>query len=225
MQWREKAISAGAQPTPVIDRFYFRSIYFREPSGVLFEIATLGPRLHRRRAARAPRREALAAARLRAPAGRGRAEPETGEEPAHAPGGVSGDFIWRDAGRTVVFRQDGYAGAPTVFRETASPFRAAEHAAGAGRPPRTGRGRRRGARGRAGWRSGGSRGAPRFGSLAAPGRPRRRPRDRHRQGGRLGQRRPGRGDPDHDVGRRDDRHPPPARRAEPGSAAWFGRRW
>ena len=42
-QWRERAISAGATPTPVIDRFYFRSIYFREPSGVLFEIATLGP--------------------------------------------------------------------------------------------------------------------------------------------------------------------------------------
>jgi len=41
--WREKAVSAGAQVTPVIDRFYFRSIYFREPSGVLFEIATLGP--------------------------------------------------------------------------------------------------------------------------------------------------------------------------------------
>ena len=34
---------AGAHPTPVIDRFYFRSIYFREPSGVLFEIATIGP--------------------------------------------------------------------------------------------------------------------------------------------------------------------------------------
>jgi glyoxalase family protein len=33
----------GARPTPVIDRFYFRSIYFREPSGVLFEIATKGP--------------------------------------------------------------------------------------------------------------------------------------------------------------------------------------
>ena len=31
------------QVTPVIDRFWFRSIYFREPSGVLFEIATLGP--------------------------------------------------------------------------------------------------------------------------------------------------------------------------------------
>ena len=41
--WRERAIAGGAQPTPVIDRFYFKSIYFREPSGVLFEIATLGP--------------------------------------------------------------------------------------------------------------------------------------------------------------------------------------
>ena len=35
----------------MIDRFYFRSIYFREPSGVLFEIATLGPGLRHRRAA------------------------------------------------------------------------------------------------------------------------------------------------------------------------------
>jgi len=43
MDWREKAVTGGAQPTPEIDRFYFRSIYFREPSGVLFEIATLGP--------------------------------------------------------------------------------------------------------------------------------------------------------------------------------------
>jgi glyoxalase family protein len=41
--WRERVLEAGASPTPVIDRFYFRSIYFREPSGVLFEIATLGP--------------------------------------------------------------------------------------------------------------------------------------------------------------------------------------
>jgi glyoxalase family protein len=41
--WRERVIAAGARPTPVIDRFYFRSVYFREPSGVLFEIATLGP--------------------------------------------------------------------------------------------------------------------------------------------------------------------------------------
>jgi glyoxalase family protein len=41
--WRERVLEGGAQPTPVIDRFYFRSIYFREPSGVLFEIATVGP--------------------------------------------------------------------------------------------------------------------------------------------------------------------------------------
>ncbi len=41
--WRERVASAGQRPTPVIDRFYFRSIYFREPGGVLFEIATIGP--------------------------------------------------------------------------------------------------------------------------------------------------------------------------------------
>jgi glyoxalase family protein len=41
--WRTRVADAGASPTPVIDRYYFRSIYFREPSGVLFEIATLGP--------------------------------------------------------------------------------------------------------------------------------------------------------------------------------------
>jgi glyoxalase family protein len=41
--WRERVRSVGMHPTPVIDRFWFRSVYFREPSGVLFEIATLGP--------------------------------------------------------------------------------------------------------------------------------------------------------------------------------------
>ena len=41
--WRDRVARAGMRPTPVIDRFYFRSVYFREPSGVLFEIATLGP--------------------------------------------------------------------------------------------------------------------------------------------------------------------------------------
>ena len=41
--WRDRVAEAGAHPTPVIDRFYFKSIYFREPSGVLFEIATVGP--------------------------------------------------------------------------------------------------------------------------------------------------------------------------------------
>jgi glyoxalase family protein len=41
--WRQRVVEGGAAPTPIIDRYYFRSIYFREPSGVLFEIATLGP--------------------------------------------------------------------------------------------------------------------------------------------------------------------------------------
>jgi glyoxalase family protein len=41
--WHERVASAGLRPSPIIDRFWFRSIYFREPSGVLFEIATLGP--------------------------------------------------------------------------------------------------------------------------------------------------------------------------------------
>jgi glyoxalase family protein len=41
--WRLRVVSAGARPTPVIDRFYFQSVYFVEPSGVLFEIATIGP--------------------------------------------------------------------------------------------------------------------------------------------------------------------------------------
>jgi glyoxalase family protein len=41
--WRDRVIAAGLQPTPVIDRFYFRSVYFREPGGVLFELATMGP--------------------------------------------------------------------------------------------------------------------------------------------------------------------------------------
>ena len=41
--WRDRVLRAGGRPTPVIDRFYFKSIYFREPSGVLFEIATIGP--------------------------------------------------------------------------------------------------------------------------------------------------------------------------------------
>ena len=43
LAWRERVSEAGADPTPVIDRFWFKSVYFREPSGVLFEIATMGP--------------------------------------------------------------------------------------------------------------------------------------------------------------------------------------
>jgi glyoxalase family protein len=42
-RWRERVLAAGAPATPVIDRFWFRSVYFREPSGVLFELATFSP--------------------------------------------------------------------------------------------------------------------------------------------------------------------------------------
>jgi glyoxalase family protein len=41
--WHDRVLEAGGHPTEIIDRFWFRSIYFREPAGVLFEIATLGP--------------------------------------------------------------------------------------------------------------------------------------------------------------------------------------
>ena len=41
--WQRRVEQARLGPTPVIDRHYFKSVYFREPSGVLFEIATVGP--------------------------------------------------------------------------------------------------------------------------------------------------------------------------------------
>jgi glyoxalase family protein len=42
-EWRERVAAFGLDVTPVIDRQYFESIYFREPGGVLFEIATDPP--------------------------------------------------------------------------------------------------------------------------------------------------------------------------------------
>ena len=43
LDWREVLVKSGRNVTPVIERKYFRSIYFREPGGVLFEIATDPP--------------------------------------------------------------------------------------------------------------------------------------------------------------------------------------
>src|SRR6185312_2851685 len=40
---RAELEAAGTGVTPVVDRQYFKSVYFREPSGVLFELATDGP--------------------------------------------------------------------------------------------------------------------------------------------------------------------------------------
>src|SRR4029078_358698 len=43
MRVRAKIEAAGDRATDVIDRFWFKSVYFKEPGGVLFEIATEGP--------------------------------------------------------------------------------------------------------------------------------------------------------------------------------------
>ncbi len=43
LEWREKLVEAGLSPTQVLDRNYFHSVYFREPGGVLFELATDPP--------------------------------------------------------------------------------------------------------------------------------------------------------------------------------------
>lgn len=42
-RWRESLYSLGLHPTDVIDRQYFRSVYFREPGHILFEMATDSP--------------------------------------------------------------------------------------------------------------------------------------------------------------------------------------
>ncbi len=43
LELREAVVHAGHDATPVIDRTYFHSVYFREPGGILFELATLPP--------------------------------------------------------------------------------------------------------------------------------------------------------------------------------------
>lgn len=43
LRMRERIAAAGRRPTEIIDRFWFESVYFMEPGGVLFELATDGP--------------------------------------------------------------------------------------------------------------------------------------------------------------------------------------
>ncbi len=43
MPWQQRVAAAGMHVTPVIDRDYFNAIYFRQPQGILFEIATTSP--------------------------------------------------------------------------------------------------------------------------------------------------------------------------------------
>jgi glyoxalase family protein len=42
-EWLERLQRADVPNSGIIDRFYFRSLYFREPNGILFELATDGP--------------------------------------------------------------------------------------------------------------------------------------------------------------------------------------
>ncbi len=64
--WAQRLRDMRIPNSGKIDRFYFRSLYFREPNGILFEIATDGPGFADRRAAGNARREASAAAVPRA---------------------------------------------------------------------------------------------------------------------------------------------------------------
>jgi len=43
LKWRERLLACGVHVTPVLDRKYFKSIYFREPNGILLELATIPP--------------------------------------------------------------------------------------------------------------------------------------------------------------------------------------
>jgi glyoxalase family protein len=45
-QWAQRLRELGMPNSGKVDRFYFRSLYFREPNGILFEIATDGPGFH-----------------------------------------------------------------------------------------------------------------------------------------------------------------------------------
>ena len=147
-QWRERAISAGAQPTPVIDRFYFKSIYFREPSGVLFEIATLGPGFTvdeplehlGEKLSLPPDYEHL------------RAEVESNLRPVVNPRAAAPRSDRRLSlerrGPTVVFRDDALNAAGDPRRPGHRLLRAARLARALAGAPRAQRGRRGGARGR-----------------------------------------------------------------------------
>ena len=82
LAWRARVGEAGMHVTTVQDRDYFRSIYFREPRGILFEIATLSPGFAIDEDPDAPRRGAAAPEAARAPAGAARAAAHAGRQPA-----------------------------------------------------------------------------------------------------------------------------------------------
>ncbi len=89
LAWQERIADADGYVTDVRDRDYFRSIYFREPRGVLFEIATLSPGFavdedpeHLGEALQPP-------GPARAPARAARARADAGRQPARARAAVA----------------------------------------------------------------------------------------------------------------------------------------
>ena len=84
LEVRGRAIAAGREPTPVIDRQYFHSVYFREPGGVLFELATDVPGF----TVDEPLVELGSALKLPARYEPRRAELERRLVPLHAPGSI-----------------------------------------------------------------------------------------------------------------------------------------
>ena len=65
---RARRPTRGSRTPAIVDRHYFHSLYFREPGGVLYELATTEPGLHRRRAGRGARQASHPAAVARAAA-------------------------------------------------------------------------------------------------------------------------------------------------------------
>ena len=83
-EWQRRVSEAGMRATPVIDRFWFKSVDFRQPSGVLFELATLGPGFGVDEDPAPSRRGADPAACVRAPPRPGRADADTPPRPTGA---------------------------------------------------------------------------------------------------------------------------------------------
>ena len=80
--WQQRVAEAGMRPTPVIDRFYFKSVYFREPNGDPVRARDARARVcNSMRTCRASRRAAVLAAGVRASARADRARPDAAAEP------------------------------------------------------------------------------------------------------------------------------------------------
>ena len=82
MPWQQRVAAAGMHVTPVIDRDYFNAIYFRQPQGILFEIATTSPGFAVDEDPAHLGEAAAAAQPARAPARAARAHADAARQPA-----------------------------------------------------------------------------------------------------------------------------------------------